>query len=251
MLARQPERSLKREGRAPRAARVESAPMPASSPAPTRRSNPVLALLGRALESALNRAISLDPETRGRIAALDGRAVTLDFAGSSGRPAPAMRLVVDGERLRVGPASGGDSALTVAATPATLVALALAHRRGAHGGDDALAPGRVQVAGDAELARRLEQIANRFQPDFDEAFARAFGDIAGPRIARTLRAALAWTRESAGAFARDAAEFLTEEGRDLVARAELDRFLDDVDAVRERADRLAARVDRLRRGARA
>lgn len=214
-----------------------------ASPAPSRRPNPVLAVLGRALESALNRALALDPDTRARLAALDGRAVTLDFAGGSGRPAPALRLVVDGERLCVGPAFDGESALRVAATPASLLALAFARGRA-----DALAPGRVQIAGDAELARRLEQIANRFAPDVDEAFARAFGDIAGPRIARTFRAAFAWSRDSAKSLARDAAEFLTEEGRDLVARAELEQFLDDVDAVRERTDRLAARVERLRRG---
>lgn len=213
-----------------------------ASPAPSRRPNPVLAVFGRALESALNRALALDPDTRARIGALDGRAVTLDFAGDSGRPAPALRLLVDGERLRVGPAFEGDSALRVAATPASLVAMALARGR-----DGALAPGRVQIAGDAELARRLEQIASRFEPDFDEAFARAFGDIAGPPIARALRGAFAWSRDAAGAFARDTAEFLTEEGRDLVARAELDGFLDDVDGLRERGDRLAARVERLRR----
>lgn len=216
-----------------------------ASPAPSRRPNPVLAVLGRALESALNRALALDPETRAQVAALDGRAVTLDFAGGSGRPAPALRLAVDGERLRVGPAFEGESALRVAATPSSLVALALAHARGR---DGALAPGRVQIAGDAELARRLERIAGRFEPDVDEAFARAFGDIAGPRLARAFRAAFAWSRESAQALARDAAEFLTEEGRDLVARAELDAFLDDVDTLRERGDRLAARVERLRRG---
>jgi len=64
-------------------------------------------------------------------------------------------------------------------------------------------------------------------------------------IARAFRGAFAWSRKSAASLARDTAEFLTEEGRDLVARAELDTFLDDVDAVRERADRLAARVGRL------
>src|SRR5690606_11455092 len=101
-----------------------------------------------------------------------------------------------------------------------------------------LAPGKVSISGDAELARRLEHLARAFAPDFDEAFARAFGDIAGFQLARAFRGALAWTRSSARTFASDAAEFLTEEGRDLVARAELDAFLDEVDHVRERAERL-------------
>ena len=214
--------------------------MSASLPA-SRRPNPLLAVLGRMLESVLNRAIDLDPDTRARLDALDGRAVTLDLAGSSaGRMAPALRIVVGAGRLQVGPAFEGDSALRVSATPGSLIGLALARGR-----DGGLPPGRVSIAGDAELARRLEQLASRFAPDIDAAFARAFGDVAGFRIARAFRGAFAWSRTSAQSLARDTAEFLTEEGRDAVARAELDTFLDDVDALRERADRFAARVRRL------
>lgn len=201
-----------------------------------RAPNPVLAALGHVLEAALNRVVALDVDTFSRLSGLDGRALTLDFKGAL----PSMRIAVDGARLRVGPASGGDSALRVAATPGALLGLALARGR-----DGAIAPGRVEIAGDAELARRLERLAANFAPDFDEAFARAFGDVAGFRIARAVRGALGWSRGSARAFARDAAEFLSEEGRDLVPRAELDGFLDEVDVLRERADRLEARLRRL------
>ncbi|HEY6943484.1 MAG TPA: sterol-binding protein, partial [Dokdonella sp.] len=89
--------------------------MPAAS-SRDRTPNPLLAALGRVLESVLDRAIGLDPDTRTRMAALDGRSVTLDLAGASGRSAPALRIVVDGDRLRVGPAFEGDSALRVAAS---------------------------------------------------------------------------------------------------------------------------------------
>jgi ubiquinone biosynthesis protein UbiJ len=205
-----------------------------------RSPNPLLAVLGRALETVLNRAVDLDPDTQGRLAALDGRAVTLDLAGASGRSAPALRIAVEGARLRVGPAFEGDSALRVAATPGSLLTLALARGR-----DGALPPGKVQIAGDAELARRLEQLAHGYAPDFDAAFANVFGDVVGFQLARAFRGAFAWSRASVRSFARDTAEFLTEEGRDLVARAELEGFLDEVDALRERADRLEARVRRL------
>jgi len=210
--------------------------MPEASPPRTPR--PLFSALGRLLETALNRVVDLDADTRERLRALDGRAVTLDL----GAAAPALRLRVDGERLRVGPAFEGDSALRVASTPGALLALAL--RR-----DDGVPAGKVQIAGDADLARRLEQVATRFAPDFDAAFASVFGDVLGFQIARAVRGALRTARGSAQSFARDAAEFLTEEGRDLVPRAELDAFLDEVDAVRERGDRLAARIERLARSA--
>jgi len=201
-----------------------------------RRPDPVLGLLGRALEAALDRVIDLDPETRASLRPLDGRALTLEF-----RNTPlAMRIAVAGDRLKIGPAFEGESALRVAATPSALLRFAFARGR-----EGAVAPGSVDVAGDAELARRLERIASRFAPDFDEAFARLFGDVAGFQIARGVRRALAGARDSAHAFARDAAEYISEESRDVAAKAEVDAFLDEVDALRERADRLEARVRRL------
>ena len=201
-----------------------------------RRRNPMLDLVGRALEATLDRVVALDPETRASLRPLDGRAITIEF-----RNTPlAMRIAVAGDRLTIGPAFEGESALRVAATPSSFVALALARGR-----EGAVTPGSVDIAGDADLARRIERIASRFAPDFDEAFARVFGDVAGHQLARGVRGALAGLRDSTRAFARDASEYLTEESRDVVAKPELDAFLDEVDSLRERADRIDARVRRI------
>jgi ubiquinone biosynthesis protein UbiJ len=200
----------------------------------TVRSNPVFALLGRALERVFARALRLDPPTQARIAALDGKAVTLAWRGTP----IAMRLAVSDGAITVGPARDVESALRIAASPAALLTAWLAR-------PDAGAPlAGVEIVGDAELAQRLQRIAADFAPDVDEAFAQAFGDVAGFRLARGFRRAFAWLRDSAAGLAHDAADFLTEESRDLVARAELDTFLDDVDALAERTDRLDARLRR-------
>lgn len=198
--------------------------------------NPVLSLLGRLLQGVLNRALALDPDTRAQLRRLDGRALRIDFTHTP----LALRLAVAGDRLEVGPAAAGDSALRVAATPGSLLALAL--RRG---DDAALAPGKIEIAGDAELARRLEKIASRYQPDFEEAFARVFGDVIGVKIAQGFAAALGYARERSQALLRDGADYLREESRDLVAPGEMDEFLDDVDTLRERSERLQSRIARL------
>ncbi len=210
-----------------------------ASIANTRAPNPILKLLGRGLETALNHALSLDAETRSALATLDGRAVRVDFRGTG----LALRMVIEGERLLVGPAFIGDNHLRVAATPGSLIGMAAARLRG--DGDAGLPPGQVEIAGDAELARRLERLATRFEPDIDEAFARVFGDLIGFQIARAFRRGFALARESASALVRDGADYLVEESRDLIARPEMEEFLDDVDALRERGDRLEARIKRF------
>ncbi|HOX71651.1 MAG TPA: SCP2 sterol-binding domain-containing protein [Dokdonella sp.] len=213
--------------------------MTISDTAAPRAPNPLLRLLGRGLETALNHALSLDADTRASLGPLDGRAVRVDFRGTG----LAMRIAVQGERLLVGPAFEGDSQLRVSATPGSLIGMAAARLRGQ--GDAGLPPGQVEIAGDAELARRLERLATRFEPDIDEAFARVFGDVIGFQTARLFRRGFAHARESASSLLRDGADYLVEESRDLIAKPEMEQFLDEVDEVRERGDRLEARLKRL------
>jgi ubiquinone biosynthesis accessory factor UbiJ len=203
-----------------------------------RQPNPLLARLGRLLETALNRALDLDAETRAQLAALEGRRVGVELRTT---PLTLAITVIDG-RLRVGPHWQAPGDLNVRAAPGSLLAYAL--RRD----DDAPpASGRVEISGDADLARRLEKLLFGYRPDLEEAFAGAFGDVVGVPIARALHAAFAWSRESAEAFVRDSADFLRDETRAVVAPAEMDQFLDDVDALRERVERLAARVTHISR----
>ena len=201
-----------------------------------RQRNALLDRLGRLLEAALNRAVALDDETRARLAGLEGRRIGIELHGTP----LALSISVDAARLRVGPHWQAASDLNLRAAPGSLLAFAL--RRG--DGGNAAAPGKVDISGDAELARRVEKLLRGFRPDIEEAFAKTFGDTIGVPMAGALRAAFEWSRESAESLARDSAEFLRDDSRDLVAPAEMDAFLDGVDALRERVDRLAARVGR-------
>lgn len=199
---------------------------------------------GRALEFALNRALALDPDTRDALRGLDGRRIEVRIDA----PSLALEIAVQGDRLAVGPARhGADEAdLGVRATLAGLLSQ-LPGLRDLRGGGTT--PGRLRISGDAELARRLQRLAEGFDPDWDKPFADAFGDIVGHQLARAARGALRFGLTAAQTLARDAAEFVTEESRDVVSKAELAAFHDDVDALRERAERLFARAERLRRSA--
>jgi ubiquinone biosynthesis accessory factor UbiJ len=195
---------------------------------------------GRALEAALNRALALDPDTRDALAPLHGRSIALRVQA----PPLALRLTVAGTRLEVGPVGEDAPDLDVRTTLAGLLAQLPMFRR-----DDAPAVGRMQLSGDADLARHLQRLAQRFDPDWQLPFVAVFGEMVGVQVARAFAAALRQAREAGGALAETTAEYLTEESRDLVARAELEAFHDDVDALRDDAERLAARIARLQPGA--
>lgn len=196
-------------------------------------------LAGRALETALNRALELDPDTRDALRALDGRRLVLEVDA----PPLALQLRVAGGYLQVGPVLGVEADLSVRGTLAGLIGQLpfVARQRG-----DAAPAGRVRVSGDAELARRLQALAKRFDPDWQLPFVRAFGDVAGVQVADAVRAGLLKLREAARDFAETGAEFVTEETGDVVPRGEQATFHDDVDGLRDGVERLAARVQRLR-----
>ena len=194
-------------------------------------------IAGRTLEAALNRALALDPDTRAALAPLDGRSIELTIEA----PALALQLRVEGERLVVGPVDASrEPDLAVRSTLAGLLAQLPFLKR-----DDAPAVGRMRVSGDAELARHLQRLAGRFDPDWQQPFASVFGDVLGVQVANAFASALKQARATASALAESAAEYVTEESRDVIGRDELNDFHDDVDAIRDDVERVAARVARL------
>lgn len=212
-------------------------PAMARSPSPLSGLKP---LAGRALESALNRALSLDDDTRQALSRLDGRHIALHLAS----PPLAMSIRVEGEALRVGPVdAGAEPDLAVRTTLGGLVG----QLQGLLGkGDDHATPsGRLRIEGDAELARALQRMAQRFDPDWQRPFVVAFGEVAGMQVANGVAAALTGARRAGAGFAAAAAEYVVEESRDVVGRHELDAFHDDVDVLRDDVERLAARIAHL------
>ena len=207
-----------------------------STPSPLNWKQPA----GQVLEVALNRALALDADTRAALKPLDGQRVALHMSA----PPLALEIRVDGDALRVGPVDAENPPdLGVRTSLSGLLGQLPMFRR-----NDAPPVGKRRIEGDAELARRLQQLAQNFDPDWQLPFTRVFGEIAGVQIARAIAGALKHAQVAGRGFAETAAEYVTEESRDVVPRAELDAFHDDVDALRDDVERLAARVARLKRG---
>lgn len=192
-------------------------------------------LAGRALERALNRIVALDPDTVAALDRLGGRRIGLALEA----PPIALDISVDRGRLSVGPPRDEPDLGIRATISGVLSQLPFLRAPGAP------PVGKVRLNGDAELARTLQQLARRFDPDWDQPFADVLGPLIGPQVARVLREGLKAGAGFAGNVSRDTVEYLTEESRDLVGKAELAAFNDDVDDLRDRAERLAARVARL------
>jgi ubiquinone biosynthesis protein UbiJ len=183
-------------------------------------------------EQFVNRQIAASSRARGLLAELSGRSMELRFAATPLR----IRLTATADRLSVRPAAEEASDAVIEGTPLSFLRLAT--------GDAAqsIRAGGTQVHGDAEIAEGFRKLLDAARPDVEEELSRFTGDVAAHALAGLARDTLDFGRRVRDAFARDAAEFLTEESRDLPARIEVEEFLAGVDRLREDVDRLDARL---------
>ena len=191
-------------------------------------------LIGRLLDGALD----LDPETRAALAELSGKVVELEIAGAG-----ALRLRIDGERIRVEPRDETvDADVTIRGAPLSLLRFLFAGDREA-----LILGGEVRLRGDVALATRLQQIAARMDLDPEEALARRIGDAPAHEIFRGVRGLGGWMRDAGVALLADAAQYLHYEAGLAPTRGEAERFAHAVDDLRDDVERLDARIVRLER----
>lgn len=104
---------------------------------------------------------------------------------------------------------------------------------------------QVQSSGDTELARDLFFLARNLRWDAEEDLSRVFGDVLAHRMVRTGAALLRWQSDTAQQLGRSAAAYWTEERPLVASRYDIERFVQDVDALRDDVERAEKRLDRL------
>ncbi|HEX4985842.1 MAG TPA: sterol-binding protein [Burkholderiales bacterium] len=106
---------------------------------------------------------------------------------------------------------------------------------------------RAGVSGDTAFAADIARLAANLKWDAEEDLSRAVGDVAAHRMGRAARAAAAWPKRAASSAAAGLAEYLTEESRLLVTPLQAAEFVRGVDELRDAAERLDKRIERLQR----
>jgi ubiquinone biosynthesis accessory factor UbiJ len=186
----------------------------------------------RPFEEMLNRRISGSSRARAMLAALPGRSLELRFSATPLR----IRLAESSGTLTLRAAGEETADAVIEGTPLSFLRLAT--------GDAArsIRAGGMDVRGDAEVAEGFRRLLEVARPDFEEELSRFTGDAAAHYLAGFARDAAAFGRRAGDTLARNTAEYLTEESRDLPVRVEVEEFLEDVDRLRESVDRLESRV---------
>ncbi len=199
---------------------------------------PLPAILAATLEAAINRVLAMDKDSPRRLAQLDQRLVRLELEGLG----IVLHFSFSRQRIRVSLEAEGAADTVINGTPAALFAMAIPDGDGHWGTRGS----RVKISGDATLARDLERLFSRLDPDWEGQLSNWFGDVLGHQLAAGGRGAAGALRETLTTLEDTAGEFLQRPASPLAQQQEIRQFGQAVDTLRDASERLEARLRIIR-----
>jgi ubiquinone biosynthesis protein UbiJ len=182
-------------------------------------------------EAVFNRNIAVSTKAAALVKRLEGSSLQVEVDGITRVRASAL-----GGRLAL--LAGDDSpadAVISGSAPALMQMLKA-------GAPSAEMRSSVQIRGDAEIANLYRELIASARPDLEEELSRWVGDMPARHLSLLAKSVRTWARRARRTAGENIAEYLQEEGRDLVAKTEAEEFLRSVDALRDGVDRLEARL---------
>ena len=194
------------------------------------------------LETAGNRILSLDDDSKQKLRKLHGKTV-------------AVEIKTVQQTIYVMPTENGiefHSELENKETEnkpdvtlkATLGALVKISRDGME--DAELQSGELEIEGDAVTGQRFAGIITELDIDWEELLAQQIGDIPAQIIGQGAKHFNEWAKDTRQTIKQNTAEYLIEELRVAAPKHAVETFLDEVDILRADVDRLYARIQRLK-----
>ncbi len=195
-------------------------------------------LLFETLNKAAHTLLSVDPDTAAAFGQLKGKLFCIELTV----PALTIYLTPEPDGLFLAAESDQSPDVTLSGT---IFAFAKLGSKGAASG--VMTDGQVSMNGDAEAGQVLQKILAEFDLDWEELIARLLGDTAARKVGNMVRGTADWVESSVERSKTNLAEYLSEEKKILATETAMRRFENAVSTVRADSDRLAQRIDRIRR----
>jgi ubiquinone biosynthesis protein UbiJ len=185
-------------------------------------------------EAVLNRNIAASSQAAALVKRLEGSSLQLDVDGIT-----RVRAACCAGRLALLAGDDSPADAVISGSPPALLQMLKAATPSAQ------TRSSVQIRGDAEIANLYRELFAAARPDLEEEMSRWVGDLPARHLAQLAKSVRTWARRARRTAGENIAEYLQEEGRDLVSKTEVEEFLRGVDGVRDDVDRIEARLKGL------
>jgi ubiquinone biosynthesis protein UbiJ len=196
------------------------------------------------IDAIVNRYLSLDPEMAQKISSFEGKVIAIELLGIAKTFYLFPQASTEDARIKVSEDYEGEPDTLLKGTPAALFKMGLASD---------VAPmmlkGEVEIMGDVRLGREFKKLLAEMDVDWEEGLASLIGDVPAHHVTNVAKRFTSWANNAKQSLVADVSEYLQEESRDVVTGVELEMFYESVDELRNDVDRLQARADAIKKGA--
>ena len=189
-----------------------------------------MSLLLKSLEIALNHALRFDMESHEKLQHFANRSIRIDITNLN--IAVIVRFTDD--RILLEAAEEHVADLMIKADSFALLKLVQQ--------PDSLFSNQIQIRGDVQFAKQLQDWQQHFDFDWEQQLARVTGDTLAYPLAKRLRRGFDWLNYNRSEFEQSLAEYLREESQYLPDKSQTERFMQNVDLLRADTERLEARI---------
>ena len=187
----------------------------------------------KAIESAFNRYLSLDPDSAGYLRPLLGKVVQINVAGLGVQ----FIFVFTEQQVQVCHEFGAEADAVIRGAPLSLAAVA--------SGRAGLMQSGITIEGEVDTANRFSQLMGRIDVDWEEHIAGIAGDTPAHLLGRFKTGASGWVKPIHTGMERNITDYLRDETNHLPYRWEMDEFIEEVDNLRDRVDRLLSKAQSI------
>ncbi|RUR20532.1 hypothetical protein ELY21_00120 [Legionella sp. km535] len=191
----------------------------------------------KALQKAINQAMSLDDSMRDKLIALHGKVLEMVVAPLNVR---FFIQFIDGE-MQLLDQYDGHADTVIHSNPIGLIRLSLLPPSKAR----SLFNDKIRMSGDIEFGQQVKHLFDEMDIDWEGHLAHFTGDVVAHQIGSFIRRGMEFKNQFSESMRHNVTEFLQEELRILPSRNELEDFYNDVDELSLSVERLQAHVNQL------
>jgi len=192
--------------------------------------------LEQSIDSALNKALALDPELPAKLIAFSGKVISIHFKDID----KTLYLLPEDNHIRVLSHYDGDVDTRMSGSPISIMKMMMTPNVAT-----LLLKGEVEISGDTRLGNEFKKLFREMQLDWQQPLSKIIGDNATQVVELKSKKMHSWLKKSFSSTSNSLSEYFQEESRDIVTETELEIFNQQVDDVRNNTDRLQARYQAL------
>lgn len=192
-----------------------------------------------ALQKAMNHGLALDPNTAHKIRALHGKTLEIIISPLDVH----FFMQFDQTQIKLLPKleQNQEANATIHSSPLGLIRLSLLPASKVR----SLFNENIRMTGDITLGQQVKRLFDDLDIDWEGHLAHFTGDVVAHQLGRIARGGQRLKHKLETSMQNHVNEYLHEELRVLPPREELQDFMNDIDALSLRVERLAAHINQL------